>query len=108
MNFRKVTAIIRIGRADQVEKRLKSIGVPGMSCTRVKGYGEYANFYSSDSRIEHARVEIFVRVSQADEVARTIMEAPSTDVSGDGFVAVLPVEHLCHIKTGNESKDDPD
>ncbi|MCO6414508.1 MAG: P-II family nitrogen regulator [Thiogranum sp.] len=107
MDFRKITAIIRIGKAEQVEQTLKSIGVPGMSCTHVKGYGEYANFYSSDWQVEHARVEIFVRASQADEVARTIMEAARTGVSGDGIVAVLPVEHLYHIKTGEESRENP-
>ena len=103
MKFRKVTAIIRIDKAEQVEQRLKAIGVPGMSCTHVKGYGEYANFYSSDWRVEHARVEIFVEASRAGEIAGVIMEAARTGTSGDGIVAVLPVEHLYHIKTGEES-----
>ena len=106
MEFRKVTAIIRIERADQVAEKLKSIGVPGMSCTHVKGYGEYANFYSSDWRVEHARFELFVHMSRAGEIAKAIMDAARTGVSGDGIVAVLPVEHLYHVKTGKESKDD--
>lgn len=106
MEFRKITAIIRIDRAGQVEQRLKAIGVPGMSCTHVKGYGEYANFYSSDWRVEHARVEIFIQASRAGEVAEAIIEAARTGVSGDGIVAVLPVEHLYHIRTGEETKND--
>ena len=103
MKFRKVTAIIRIDRAAQVQQELKSIGVPGMSCTHVKGYGEYANFYSSDWRVEHARVEIFAPRIRADEIVAAIREAARTGVSGDGIIAVLPVEHLYHIKTGQES-----
>jgi nitrogen regulatory protein P-II 1 len=106
MEFRKITAIIRINKAEQVAQKLKSIGVPGMSCTHVNGYGEYANFYSSDWQVEHARVEIFVQTSRAGEIVEAIMEAARTGVTGDGIVAVLPVEHLYHIKTGEESKED--
>lgn len=105
MKFRKVTAIIRLDRADQVEHRLKSIGVPGMSCTHVKGYGEYADFYSSDWKVEHARVEIFVTATQVKEIVDAILEEAGTGTSGDGIIAVLPVEHLYHIRSGNDATE---
>ena len=103
MEFRKVTAIIRLDRAEQVEHRLKSIGVPGMSCTHVKGYGEYADFYSSDWKVEHARVEIFIKATQVKEIVDAILEEAGTGTSGDGIIAVLPVEHLYHIRTGEDA-----
>ncbi|HHH43069.1 MAG TPA: P-II family nitrogen regulator [Gammaproteobacteria bacterium] len=105
MKFRKITAIIRLDRAEQVERKLKSIGVPGMSCTDVNGYGEYADFYRSDWKVKHARVEIFVSADQAREIVDAILSEAGTGSSGDGIIAVLPVENLYHIRSGNEATD---
>lgn len=99
MNFRKVTAIFRPERLEAVEDQLRIIGVPGISVTKVKGFGEYANFYESDWMCTHVRVEVFIGEGQAEEVAKTIMEAAHTGVEGDGIVAVLPVESVFHIRT---------
>ncbi len=48
MDFRKVTAIIRPDSLEKVEKALQALSVPGVSVTKVKGFGEYANFYEPD------------------------------------------------------------
>ena len=48
MSFRKVTAIFRPYRLEAVEDRLRELAVPGISVTKVTGYGEYANYYTSD------------------------------------------------------------
>ncbi len=103
MGLKKITAIIRLDRADRVEERLKAAGVPGMSCTHVRGYGEYADFYSSDWQVIHARVEIFVDEAKAREIVDIFLEEAHTGVAGDGIVAVLPVEHLYHIRTGRDA-----
>jgi len=105
MKFRKITAIIRLDRAEQVERKLKTIGVPGMSCTHVNGYGEYADFYSSDWKVKHARVEIFVSDHQVREIVDAILAEAGTGSSGDGIIAVLPVEHLYHIRSGSEATE---
>jgi len=81
MDFRKVNAIIRSDALEKVEQRLHELGVPGISVTRVKGYGEYKNFYTNDWITTHARVEIF-----------------TSGTSGDGIVAVLPVEKVYKIR----------
>ncbi len=103
MEFRKIVAIIRLDRAEQVEHKLKTIGVPGMSCTHVKGYGEYADFYSSDRKVEHARVEIYTQITQVKEIVDVILEEAGTGTSGDGIIAVLPVEHFYHIRSGTDA-----
>jgi nitrogen regulatory protein P-II 1 len=99
MDFRKVTAIIQFGVLEKVEKALQSANVPGVSVTKVKGFGEYANFYKSDRMTTHVRIEIFVGNSQADDIARTIINAAHTGVKGDGIVAILPVSDVFHIRT---------
>lgn len=100
LSLRKVTAIVRTAVLPEVERRLKELGVPGISVTRVKGYGEYANFFTPDWVVEHARLEVFLSRERADEVARTIVSAAATGEPGDGIVVVLPVEAMYRIRTG--------
>jgi len=98
MDFRKVTAIFRPGRLEAVEEKLRSMDVPGISVTKVKGYGEYANFYEPDWMCEYVRVEVFIGKNKAEEIAEAIVEVAHTGVDGDGIVAVLPVESVYHIR----------
>jgi len=102
MNYRKVTAIIRCDVLEKVEYELQHKGVRGISVTKVKGYGEYADFYSRDWLVSHARIEIFTDESQVDIIARSIIKAAHVGLEGDGIVAVLPVEKLYRIRTQSE------
>jgi len=99
MKFRKVIAVIRPERLEAVENALKRLGVPGITVTKVKGFGEYENFYSSECLSSHVRIEVFIDEQQADKLALAVMDASHTGVEGDGIVAVLPVETVYHIRT---------
>lgn len=102
MNYRKVTAIFRIELLEKVEEKLQELGVKGLSVSRVKGYGEYADFYSKDWLTTHARIEIFLEEKRAEVTAQAIMDAASLGMEGDGIVAILPVEKLYRIRTKTE------
>ena len=78
MEFRKVTAIIRPGTLENVETALQAMNVPGVSVTKVKGYGEYVDFYSPDWMCTHLRVKVFIGEHRANEVAEVIMGAAHT------------------------------
>lgn len=97
--LRKVTAIVRVDVLEAVERRLQELRVPGLTVTKVKGYGEYVNFFTRDRMTEHARIEIFLRRQRADEVARAIVDAAHTGGAGDGIVVVLPVESIYRIRS---------
>jgi nitrogen regulatory protein P-II 1 len=99
MKFRRVTAIIRPDMLGRVEEALQALGVPGVSVSKVKGYGEYADFYTQDWMLTHVRVEVFTAQHHADEVVRGIMDAAHTGMEGDGIVAVSPVESVYRIRT---------
>ena len=103
MKYRKVTAIIRRDVLEKVERKLQQAGVNGISVTRVKGYGEYADFYARDWMVTYARIEIFTTEEKADDIAQAIVEAAHVGLSGDGIVAVLPVEKLYRIRTKSEA-----
>jgi nitrogen regulatory protein P-II 1 len=102
MSLRKITAIIRCTLLEPVERRLQEIGVPGMTVTHVKGFGEYANFFRRDWTVTHARIEIFTEQSLVDRIVDTIQDAAHTGTPGDGIVAVLPVERLYRIREKRE------
>jgi len=102
--FRKVTAIIRPDVLQAVEERLMDLGVPGISVTRVKGFGEHASFFSPDWLLTHVRIEVFIQRERAREVAEAIMDTAHSGREGDGIVAILPVEALFHIRTRQECR----
>jgi nitrogen regulatory protein P-II 1 len=106
MIFRKVTAIFRSDRLEAVEERLRSLRVPGISVTKVKGFGEYANFYQPDRLCSHVRIEVFTSKLKADKVAEAIIDTAHTGLEGDGIVAVLPVESVYHIRTKEKCQYD--
>lgn len=78
MNFVKIVSIIRPEKLDKVEEKLKLLRVPGVSITRVKGYGEYENFFHDDRMVEHVQVEVFIGKGRATEIAEEIMEVAHT------------------------------
>ncbi len=102
MNYRKVTAIIRCEVLEKVESVLQAMGVEGISVTKIKGFGEYADFYSNDWMVKHSRIEIFTNEAQADPIAQAIMKSAHVGTTGDGIVAILPVEKLYRIRTRSE------
>ncbi|MDX8401464.1 MAG: P-II family nitrogen regulator [Mariprofundaceae bacterium] len=102
MNYRKVTAIVNRERLEKVERALRALHVEGASITEVRGWGEYRDFYKPDTLTRHVRVEIFCAREDADRIARGIMEAAHTGISGDGIVAVLPVEQIWCVRTKGE------
>lgn len=98
MNFRKVTAIFPEILLEKVEARLIEIGVPGMTLTKVKGYGEYCDFYKRDWMTSYARLEIFTPADNSETIVNSIMETTHMGNISEGIVAVVPVEKLMHIR----------
>lgn len=98
MEWKKVVAIIRGGKLREVEERLKDLRVGGISVTRGTGYGEYANLFTRDWRVTHARLEIYCESSRADQIMQAIMDAAHTGSAGDGIVVLIPVEKLYRIR----------
>ena len=106
MKFRKVTAILRPQRLAKVEECLIKLNVPGISVTKVKGFGEHMDFFKPDWLCQHVRIEVFIDVEQAEKVAKEIMDAAHTGEEGDGIVAVLPVESVYHVRTKEKCHDE--
>ena len=103
MDIRIIVAIIRRDRLEAVEKKLQDIGVERISVSKVKGYGEYHNFFARNWMVEEVRIEIFTRKDEVESIVEAIMDAAHTGLPGDGVVAVIPVEKFFLIRTRSEA-----
>ena len=98
MKFRKVTAVIPRESLNSVERALRETGIPAITVTQAKGYGEYKNFFARDWKVGTARIEIFTTCDEAERIASVIMNAAHSVVAGAaGIVAILPVQQLFHV-----------
>lgn len=99
MGFQYVIAIVRSDVLEPLEKRLASLQVPGLTATKVKGYGNYANCYASDWMTEHIKLEVFAEEAAIEAITNAITEVADADVPGTGIVAVIPVVNFFHIRS---------
>lgn len=97
-----VVAIIHGFALEVAEAKLHEMGVRGITVTKVKGYGEYANFYARDWMVDEVKIEVFAARDQAERIAGAILDAAHTGSPGDGIVAILPVETLLSARTRAE------
>lgn len=97
--YRKVTAIVRVDCLERVEKALQDLHVRGVSVSRVKGYGEYADYFARDWMSPYARVEIFTSADRAGRISAAVLRAASTGTRGDGIVAVEAVESVLRVRS---------
>lgn len=103
MDIKLIIAIIRRDRLESVEQKLRETGVERINVTKVKGYGEYHDFFSRNWMVEEVKLEIFTRNNEVENVAEAIMAAAHTGLPGDGIVAVVPIEKLFLIRTRSEA-----
>lgn len=102
-NFVLIIANFRSDKLNDVEKRLEQLDVERINVSRVRGFGEYHNYFAPNWLDYEVRVEIFTKREEAEPIARAIMDAAHTGLPGDGVVAVLPIETLYLIRTRSEA-----
>jgi len=105
--MKKIEAIIRSSKFDDVKEALAEIDVNFFSFSSVKGYGKqqgkhvvYRGAVYDVGYIARQKLEIAVTDEQADKVVKTIQKAASTGEVGDGKILVLPVSQVVRIRTG--------
>ena len=99
MDVKLIIAIIRRDKLEPVEQKLRDTGVERINVSKVKGYGEYHDFFARNWMVEEVRIEVFTRKDEVETVTAAIMEAAHTGLPGDGVVAVVPVEKIFLIRT---------
>ncbi|MDR0810392.1 MAG: P-II family nitrogen regulator [Gemmobacter sp.] len=110
--MKKIEAIIKPFKLDEVKEALQEAGIQGLSVTEVKGFGRqkgHTELYRGAEYVVDFLPKVKIEVVLPDAMVETAIEAiilaARTDKIGDGKIFVSPVEQAIRIRTG-ESGDD--
>jgi nitrogen regulatory protein P-II 1 len=110
--MRKIEAIIRPFKLDEVKIALVNAGIVGMTVSEVRGFGrqkgQTERYRGSEYTVEFLqklKVEIVVEDAQVDMVIDKIISAARTGEIGDGKIFVSPVDSVVRIRTGEKNTD---
>jgi nitrogen regulatory protein PII len=105
--MKKIEAIIKPFKLEEVKEALAEVGVQGMTVTEVKGFGRQKGhteiYRGSEYTVDFlpkVKIEIVVDDSQSDNVAAVIVKSANTGKIGDGKVFISTVEQAIRIRTG--------
>lgn len=112
LKMKKIEAIIKPFRLDDVKDALQSVGVHGMTVTEVKGFGRQKGHKEIYRGAEYlvdflpkVKLEIVVKADMVPQVIEKIIAAARTGSIGDGKIFVTPVESAVRIRTGERDID---
>ena len=110
--MKKVEAIIKPFKLDEVKDKLNEIGVQGITVTEVKGFGRqkgHTELYRGAEYVvdflPKVKMEIVIADARLDEVVNAIMQAAQTGRIGDGKIFVTNIEEAVRIRTGERGKE---
>jgi len=105
--MKKIEAIIKPFKLDEVREGLSEIGITGLTVTEVKGFGRQKGHTELYRGAEYVvdflpkiKIEIVVNDDQIDAAIEAIVKAAHTGKIGDGKIFVMPVEQVVRIRTG--------
>jgi len=110
--MKKVEAIIKPFKLDDVRQALSEIGITGMTATEVKGFGRqkgHTELYRGAEYVidflPKVKIELVIVESMVDQCIEVIINAARTGKIGDGKIFVSSVERTVRIRTGEEGED---
>jgi nitrogen regulatory protein P-II 1 len=110
--MKKVEAIIKPFKLDDVKEALKEIGVQGLTVTEVKGFGRQKGHTELYRGAEYVidflpkiKLEIVVSDDMVTKVIDAIMDSAKTGKIGDGKIFIIPMEEVIRIRTGERGED---
>ena len=110
--MKKIEAIIKPHKLDDVKDRLRQIGVSGMTVYEVRGFGRtggktevYRGSAYVVDFVPKVRIEVVVKDSMVQDAVQAIDAAAKTGKIGDGKIFVTPIEEAIRIRTGERGDD---
>ena len=112
VQMKKIEAIIKPFKLDEVKEALQEIGVQGLSVIEVKGFGRqkgHTELYRGAEYVvdflPKVKIEVVLDDDQVDEAINAIVDSAKTDKIGDGKIFVSSVEQALRIRTGETGSD---
>ena len=110
--MKKVEAIIKPFKLDEVKEALHEIGIQGLTVTEVKGFGRQKGHTELYRGAEYVvdflpkiKLEVVVSAELVDKVIQSIVDAANSGRIGDGKIFVLPLEDVVRIRTGERGAE---
>ena len=110
--MKKIEAIIKPFKLDEVREGLSEVGITGLTVTEVKGFGRqkgHTELYRGAEYVVDFLPKVMIEVVVADEAVErcveAIVKAARTGKIGDGKIFVTPVERVVRIRTGEEGDE---
>ncbi|GLP97136.1 nitrogen regulatory protein P-II [Paraferrimonas sedimenticola] len=110
--MKKVEAIIKPFKLDDVRESLAEVGITGMTVSEVKGFGRQKGHTELYRGAEYmvdflpkVKIEMVIQEELVDQAIDAIIETSRTGKIGDGKIFVSPVERVIRIRTGEENED---
>ncbi len=110
--MKKIEAIIKPFKLEEVKEALTKIGVQGMTVTEVKGFGRQRGhtelYRGTEYKIDFipkSKIELIVTDELVNQVIETIERAAKTGKIGDGKIFLSPVDEVIRIRTGERGRD---
>ncbi len=112
MGLKKIEAIIKPFKFDDVKEALQNLGTYGITVTEVKGCGRqkgHTELYRGAEYIvdflPKIKLEIVAKEEEVEKIVETIMKSARTGKIGDGKIFVYDIEHVYRIRTGETDED---
>ena len=110
--MRKIEAIIKPFKLDEVKEALHEIGIQGMTVTEVKGFGRqkgHTELYRGAEYVVDFLPKIKIEIAVSDEMSEKVVEAivgaANTGRIGDGKIFVFPMDEVVRIRTGERGQE---
>lgn len=110
--MKKIEAIIKPFKLDEVREILSEVGINGLTVTEVKGFGRQKGHTELYRGAEYVvdflpkiKVEIVLGDDLVEQAVEAIIKAAHTGKIGDGKIFVMPVEQIVRIRTGETNED---
>lgn len=110
--MKKIEAIIKPFKLDEVKEALQDVGVQGLTVTEIKGFGRqkgHTELYRGAEYVvdflPKVKIEVVITDDMSDSVIEAIVSAAKTDKIGDGKIFVTSVEQAIRIRTGETGDD---
>ncbi|MDT7906610.1 MAG: P-II family nitrogen regulator [Candidatus Calescibacterium sp.] len=110
--MKKIEAIIKPFRLDEVKDALTAIGVGGMTVSEVRGFGRqkgHTELYRGAEYVvdflPKVKIEVVVPDDMVEKVVKAIIDSAKTGKVGDGKIFIYPIEQAIRIRTGETGED---
>ena len=110
--MKKIEAIVKPFKLEEIKEALTKIGVQGMTVTEVKGFGRqrghtelYRGTEYNIDFIPKSKIELIVTDELVNQVIETIERSAKTGKIGDGKIFLSPVDEVIRIRTGEHGRD---